>query len=307
LDTTPSHLDTTPSDSDSSRPSTFPSIDLYASEGSFAGPPFGDHEFSLVFGDLSRSAPGFYPFVGSPSSDSAGDPLGDLTFPAFFPDFGAGTLDGLTHATTQAQPQRQLSADDTSMSVSMAASLSLNKRARLTLEADGASQDRATLPRRPSANRPLQPAAPHPASFAEASQTVKPKLRSASSSSKNFGHRSSDTPKERKERDSHNMVEKKYRNRLNAKYEGLMNSLPPEMQLPTHATAAGGSGASADHADKPLSKGEVLDKSTAYIHELERNHARLSEENEAISKNIERLCSTFSGGQNVGDIRRPEG
>ncbi|KAK0738334.1 hypothetical protein B0T18DRAFT_244108 [Schizothecium vesticola] len=193
------------------------------------------------------------------------------------------------------------------MSISMAASLSPNKHAPPTLEADRARPDRATLPRRPGANRPLQPAAPHPASFAGASQNAKPKLRSASSSSKNFGHRSIQTPKERKERDSHNMVEKKYRNRLNAQYEGLMNSLPPEMQSPTHATAAGGMGASSDLADKPLSKGEVLDKSTAYIHELERNHARLSEENEEISRNLERLCSTFSGGQNVGDIRRSEG
>ena len=299
-------MDTTPSDSDSSRQSTFPNIDLYASEGSYVGPPFDDDDSSLVFGDLSRSVPNFRPFVGSSSSASPGDPLGDLTFPGFFPDLGTGTLDGLTYATTQVRPQRQFSADDTSMSMSMAASLSPNKRARPTLEADRASPDRAMLPRRPGENRLLQPAPP-PASFAGANQTVKPKLRSASSLSKNFGYRSSETPKERKERDSHNMVEKMYRNRLNAQYESLMNSLPPEMQSPAHTTAAGGQGASSDQADKPLSKGEVLEKSTAYIHELERNHARLIEENEAMSRNIERICSTFSGGQNVDDVRRPEG
>lgn len=223
-----------------------------------------------------------------------------------FPDFGVGTAGDLTYATTQTQPQRRFSTDDPS--ILTAASLTPNKRARLTTDANRASPGRTPLPRRPGANRPLQPALPSPTSIAGPSQTVKPKLRSASSSSKNVAHRSSETPKERKERDSHNLVEKKYRSRLNAQYEGLMNSLPPEMQSPTHNAAAGSSGASSDQAaDKPLSKGEVLERSTAYIQELESNHARLSEENEALTRNMERLCSMFARGGDVGDMGRPEG
>lgn len=307
-------MDPSPSDSGSSRQSTFPNIDRYAPGESFANPLFGSDDFSMVFGDFSPSAPGFYPFVGNTSSDSPGDSLGDLFFPDLvsgpaivFPDFGAGagTAGDSTYATTQSQPQRRFSTDDPSMIT--ATSLS-PKRARVTLDAERASPDgTGTLPRRAGANRPLQPAVASPTSIAGPSQSVKPKLRSASNSSKNFTHRSSETPKERKERNSHNLVEKKYRNRLNAQYEGLINALPSEMQSPTHSTAAGSPGGSSDQADKPLSKGDVLEKSTAYIQELERNHARLSEENEALSRNVETLCSMFAGGGNVGDVGRPEG
>lgn len=305
-------MDTSASELGSSTQSTFPNIDRYASTGSFASPLFGGDDSSRVFGEFSPSAPAFYPFVGSTSSDSPGDSLGDLTLPglvsgpaAAFPVIGAGTGGGDLIYPTQIQPQPRFSTDDPSMT--MAASLSPNKRARLTLDANRTSPGRAPLPRRPGANRPLQPALPSPTIPAGPSQSVKPKLRSASSSSKNVAHRSSETPKERKERNSHNLVEKKYRNRLNAQYKELMNSLPPETQWPTHNTAAGSSGASSDQADKPLSKGEVLEKSTAYIQELERNHARLSEDNEALSRNMERLCSLFAGGGNVGDMGRPEG
>ncbi|KAK1835202.1 hypothetical protein QBC39DRAFT_341928 [Podospora conica] len=288
----------------------FPNIGLYASEASYASPLLADGD--MVFGELSPPAPGFYPFVDSTGSDSPGDSLGDLTFPGFvpgpasvFPDFGASTGDDVTYATTRIQPQRQPSTNDPSMV--MPAGLSPHKRARLTLEADRAHLGRGAPPRRTGANRPLQPAVPPPTSLAGSGQSIKPKLRSASSSSKNFAPRSTETAKERKERDSHNLVEKKYRNRLNAQYEGLMNILPPEMQSPTRATAAGSSGGSSDQAEKPLSKGEVLEKSTAYIQELERNHARLSEENEALSRNIDRLCSMFAEGGSVGDLGRPEG
>lgn len=309
-------LETSPSDSGSSQRPTFPSIDRYASEASFASPLFGGGDSSQFFAELSPFVPGSLPFLGSTGSDSPGDSLGGLTFPGFvpgpatvFPDFGAGTVGDWTYATSpQTRHQRQLSIDDRLMMTD--ASFPSNKRARVTPEADGIGSGGAMPPKYPGAGRPSQPPVPRPpASFPGATQKSNTRLRSASTISKNFADPLTETPQERKERNSHNMVEKQYRNRLNAKYENLLNSLPEEMRSPSYVKAGGNSGASSGHVDKPLSKGEVLDKSTAYIHELEWNNARLNEENAILLKNIESMSSMLAvvGLGNSANLGMPEG
>ncbi|KAJ4304431.1 hypothetical protein N0V88_002044 [Collariella sp. IMI 366227] len=64
----------------------------------------------------------------------------------------------------------------------------------------------------------------------------KTKLRSASRASKNMQFRPQETPQERKSRNSHNLVEKQYRNRLNMQFEILMNTLPESMRSPSPTT-----------------------------------------------------------------------
>lgn len=313
-DYSPSPLDTSPSDSVSSNQSTFPSIDPNAPERSFASPRLqGGGDASLGFGVLYPSAPGFYPFHGSTSSDSPGDPLGGIALSdlvsrpgAVFPTSGAGTVGDSTYATTRFQHRRQLSIDDRLMMTG--ATLLSNRHARLTLEADGVSPRGATVPSAPGASRPLRPNVPRPASFAAGViEKARTRLRSASSISKNSVHRSSDTPQERKDRARHNTVEKKYRDRLNGQYERLINSLPPAMQSPTYIIPGDSPGDSSEQAGKPLSKGEVLERSMAYIQELERSQIQLREENEALSMDIGVLWSVVAGARNIGGPGRLEG
>jgi hypothetical protein len=68
-------------------------------------------------------------------------------------------------------------------------------------------------------------------------------LRSASRASKNTQqYHPAETPRERKSRNSHNLVEKQYRNRLNTQFEILMNTLPASMRSPAGTAAGAGVG-----------------------------------------------------------------
>ncbi|KAJ3453839.1 hypothetical protein MRS44_018471 [Fusarium solani] len=68
------------------------------------------------------------------------------------------------------------------------------------------------------------------ASTASTASSRQAKLRSASRTSKNSRSRPNDTPKERRTRASHNLVEKQYRNRLNAQFESLLSALPEQLR-----------------------------------------------------------------------------
>ncbi|KAL2133952.1 hypothetical protein VTI74DRAFT_1308 [Chaetomium olivicolor] len=180
-----------------------------------------------------------------------------------------------------------------------------------------------------SVTQSLPPPTPKMAAHSTASTTAvgsKTKLRSASRASKNTQYRPEETPQERKSRNSHNLVEKQYRNRLNMQFEILMNALPESMRSPTTTTAtsgnksnnasggdpdgtdsgtgtgtgtgkvgvgAGGSAAAQhgafDAGERRLSKAQVLDMSARYIRSLERERDMLEEEREELRESVRRL------------------
>ena len=130
----------------------------------------------------------------------------------------------------------------------------------------------------------------------------KSKLRSASRSSKNIVPRPSESAEERKTRNSHNMVEKQYRNRLNAQFESLLNALPDSVKSPAGTSGSGGEsdgapGASGHLGERRLSKAEVLDMSRRYIQSLESQRDRLEQEREGLQGDISRLRSANAQGR----------
>lgn len=117
------------------------------------------------------------------------------------------------------------------------------------------------------------------------------KLRSASRTSKNSHHRPTDSPEERRTRASHNLVEKQYRNRLNAQFESLLNALPEQLR-------GGGEGDESDapvnFEDKRVSKGEVLEMARKHIQTLERERNLLEKEKNELIENIQQLKGSNS-------------
>ncbi|KAK4231497.1 hypothetical protein QBC38DRAFT_451127 [Podospora fimiseda] len=135
-----------------------------------------------------------------------------------------------------------------------------------------------------------------------------PKLRSASRTSKNVQIRPDETPRERKSRNSHNLVEKQYRNRLNLQFESLMSALPDSMKNGVisggRTTNSDGLGEGLDIGEKKLSKAQVLDMSTRYIKSLERERENLERENNELVQETERLRHELEKEQGV---KRDEG
>ncbi|KAI0804158.1 hypothetical protein GGR55DRAFT_335316 [Xylaria sp. FL0064] len=116
----------------------------------------------------------------------------------------------------------------------------------------------------------------------------KTKLRSASRTSKNTHHNPPATPEERKSRETHNNVEKQYRNRLNAHFESLLSALPERMQC-----GEGDEGGDLDSGDRRVSKAEVLEMARRHIKALERECAVLEGERDELRDNMERLRWLF--------------
>ncbi|OLN81579.1 Allergen Fus c 3 [Colletotrichum chlorophyti] len=116
-----------------------------------------------------------------------------------------------------------------------------------------------------------------------------PRLRSASRTSKNASQKPTETPEERRTRASHNLVEKQYRNRLNAQFEGLLNALPEQVRGP--ATAGDGEESDPQHAaeERRVSKAEVLDMARRHIKNLEREREVLHREREELLRSLEML------------------
>ncbi|KAM7193296.1 allergen Fus c 3 [Naviculisporaceae sp. PSN 640] len=134
----------------------------------------------------------------------------------------------------------------------------------------------------------------------------KSKLRSASRTSKNIVTRPSETAEERKTRNSHNLVEKQYRNRLNAHFENLLNALPDSIRSPggsggdSDGIEGGGGAASVDLGERRLSKAEVLDMSRRYIQSLEKERDKLEREREELQGDMARLRSAYERGGRGG-------
>ncbi len=75
-------------------------------------------------------------------------------------------------------------------------------------------------------------------------------------------------PKDQRARQSHNIIEKQYRNRLNSQFELLLAILPTDRRMDDGE-------APADADDRHMSKSEVLDLARRRVEALQRDHARL--------------------------------
>ncbi|KAF4338240.1 Allergen Fus c 3 [Fusarium beomiforme] len=123
------------------------------------------------------------------------------------------------------------------------------------------------------------------------------KLRSASRTSKNTRDKPNDTPEDRRTRASHNLVEKQYRNRLNAQFESLLNALPEQARHGDGGSGNGNEDNESDHAndvDRRVSKGEVLEMARKHIQALERERSQLELENLELQGNLRRLKESKS-------------
>ncbi|OHF00113.1 helix-loop-helix DNA-binding domain-containing protein [Colletotrichum orchidophilum] len=120
-----------------------------------------------------------------------------------------------------------------------------------------------------------------------------PRLRSASRTSKNALQKPTESLEERRTRASHNLVEKQYRNRLNAQFEGLLNALPEQVRGPA-GTGDGDesdpqAAAAAANEERRVSKAEVLDMARRHIQNLERERETLHRERGELLRNLETL------------------
>ncbi|KAK4190337.1 allergen Fus c 3 [Podospora australis] len=161
------------------------------------------------------------------------------------------------------------------------------QQARFPPDTTGAGVSNSKLKRTKRPRIPPVPILANPTPPGQAGVSgSKSKLRSASRTSKNVQVRTDETTKERKTRNSHNLVEKQYRNRLNAQFEALMNTLPESMRSPTGTSMSGGDSEGLDAGEKRLSKAQVLDMSTRYIRSLEGDRDRLQDENGELRENM---------------------
>jgi hypothetical protein len=85
-------------------------------------------------------------------------------------------------------------------------------------------------------------------------------------------------------RNSHNMVEKQYRTRLNGQFSTLLGVLPPEV-----IGAETGDSGRTDGADKRVSKAEVLILAKKHIEDLERAKRELEDSKKALLSDVQRL------------------
>ncbi|KAH6975935.1 hypothetical protein BKA56DRAFT_72155 [Ilyonectria sp. MPI-CAGE-AT-0026] len=122
------------------------------------------------------------------------------------------------------------------------------------------------------------------------------KLRSASRTSKNSYTKPSDTPEERRTRASHNLVEKQYRNRLNAQFESLLNALPENIRTGGDGEDSDGGGP-VDWGDRRVSKGEVLEMARKHIETLEQERDMLEREKNELQGNLHQLKNSVSEGE----------
>ncbi|KAI1375949.1 hypothetical protein F4677DRAFT_460181 [Hypoxylon crocopeplum] len=128
-----------------------------------------------------------------------------------------------------------------------------------------------------------------PGSTSSTSNASKSRLRSASRTSKNTHHNPPVSMEEQKSRETHNQVEKQYRNRLNAHFESLLEALPETMQ----AGEGDDGGEALDMTDRRVSKAEVLDMARRHIQALERECAALEGERDELRNNVARLRWLF--------------
>jgi Helix-loop-helix DNA-binding domain len=92
-------------------------------------------------------------------------------------------------------------------------------------------------------------------------------------------------------KNSHNMVEKHYRIRLNGQFSTLLNALPPEVVgAEIEGYVRGDPG-----AEKKVSKAEVLILAKRHIETLERQYSSLDGDHEVLIGDMQRLKEAWVG------------
>jgi Helix-loop-helix DNA-binding domain len=86
---------------------------------------------------------------------------------------------------------------------------------------------------------------------------------------------------------SHNVVEKHYRTRLNDKFSTLLDALPPD--------AKGAGGGDSGGSERKLRKGEVLERASSHIQNLERTNMSLEDDKKALQEDVQRLKEAWAG------------
>lgn len=153
--------------------------------------------------------------------------------------------------------------------------------------AAAADQQRTKASRKSSSSTAKKPKQEYPISPASASsggakpRAKKANLRTASRTSKNTHHNPPATEEERKSRESHNQVEKNYRERLNGHFKSLLDVLPEDLRSRLDDDDDGGGGGGGGASERHSSKAEVLVMAKQYIRELEEKLARREEGREA--------------------------
>lgn len=95
-------------------------------------------------------------------------------------------------------------------------------------------------------------------------------------------------PEDKKTKGSHNLVEKQYRNRLNAQFDGLMSALPDTLKSQGGALELG-EVPNSEVADRRISKAEVLDMARMHIQHLEQERDLLAHEQNELRETIEKI------------------
>ncbi|KAK4196561.1 hypothetical protein QBC40DRAFT_287011 [Triangularia verruculosa] len=106
------------------------------------------------------------------------------------------------------------------------------------------------------------------------------------------------TPEERRARRNHNLVEKQYRNRLNAQFERLLAVLPLEQYKGGYLGQGSCDGFTTD--EKRMSKAEVLDLATRRIKALEMERERLHKERKELLRNMDLMAGAVAQGAKHG-------
>ncbi|KAK4176982.1 hypothetical protein QBC36DRAFT_141616 [Triangularia setosa] len=104
------------------------------------------------------------------------------------------------------------------------------------------------------------------------------------------------TPEERRARRNHNLVEKQYRNRLNAQFERLLAVLPLEQHKGSHLGQGSCDAFATD--EKRMSKAEVLDLATRRIKALEMEKERLHRERKELLRNMDLMAGAVAQATN---------
>lgn len=95
---------------------------------------------------------------------------------------------------------------------------------------------------------------------------------------------------------SHNMIEKKYRTRLNGQFSTLLDALPPDI---TGGGINGDGARDSGGTERKVSKSEVLVLAKLHIQTLERAKMSLEEDKKALQEDVQRLKAAWlsMGGQ----------
>ncbi|EFX00414.1 helix-loop-helix DNA-binding domain containing protein [Grosmannia clavigera kw1407] len=171
------------------------------------------------------------------------------------------------------------------------------KRAKTTSRQTSSMSANSSANAKGIALAPIMPASVVGSSRGSTRSSTGSKMRFATRASNNLANtaamtniasRVSEIPEDGKTKGSHNLVEKQYRNRLNAQFEGLMSALPETLKS-QGGSAEFGEANNPDAADRRISKAEVLDMARMHIQNLEQERDLLARERDGLRETVEKL------------------